>query len=157
MPAFWSSKPKAPALNTANLAPTSNPTSADDRAFSTTTQGTRSSEEDDVRSGQTTPKPSGIDNRIPAIPSVHSASFGNDLSNEKMLHSPTPTPRQTASAGNGVLDIPPPPTPAGAAVGPPKGRLTATILQARNLKISRPDVLYFQSTNSGGAILRLRF
>ena len=79
MPAFWSSKPKAPPINTA---PTSNPT--DDpsaRAFSTTTQGTRSSEEGDnpVPSGQTTPKPSGLDNRIPAIASVCSAFSLNML------------------------------------------------------------------------------
>lgn len=144
MPAFWSSKPKAPSISTSNLAPTSVPVSADDRAFSTTTQGTRSSEEDGVRSGQTTPKPSGLDNRIPAIPSVRSTFFGSIFSDEKLLHSPTPTqtPRQTTSAGNGTLvDIPPPPpTPAGAPVGPPKGRLTVKILQARNLKLNRPDV-----------------
>jgi hypothetical protein len=142
MPAFWSSKPKTPVISTANLAPTSNPASADDRAFSTTIQGTRSSEEDGARSGQTTPKPSGLDNRIPAIPSVRSAFFGGIFSDEKLLQSPTPTPRQTTSAGNGTeLDIPPAPlTPAGAPVGPPKGRLTVKILQARNLKLNRPDV-----------------
>src|ERR1700738_1645294 len=131
MPAFVSSKPKAPVLNTAALAPTSNPASADDRAYSTITRGTRSSEDDDARSGQTTPKPSGLDNRIPAIPSVRSAFFGSIISDEKLLQSPTPAPppRQTTSEGNGAYpDIPPtPPTPAGAPVGPPKGRLTVKI------------------------------
>jgi len=81
MPAFWSSKPKAPAIVT-QPPPTSNPNNNnthpnDDvsaRAFSQTTQGTnRSSEEAELTpSGQTTPKPSGLDNRIPAI-SVRSA------------------------------------------------------------------------------------
>jgi hypothetical protein len=85
MPSFWSSKPKTPAINTQSLAPTSNPNNNNivnedqpsARAFSTTTQGTRSSEEEVIPSGQTTPKPSGLDNRIPAIASVHSASFRN--------------------------------------------------------------------------------
>jgi len=72
MPAFWSSKPKTPSIQTQNLPPNI-PTSdeATARAFSTTTQGTRSSEENDaVRSGQVTPKPSGLDNRNPPIISV---------------------------------------------------------------------------------------
>lgn len=147
MPAFWSSKPKAPSINTQTVAPTSNLSVADDpstRAFNTTAQGTRSSEEGDgVRSGQITPKPSGLDNRIPAIPSVRSASFGIIFSDDKMSQSPTPTPRQTNSAGTENFSEVPPPTPitpSGAPIGPPKGRLTVKILQARNLKLNRPDV-----------------
>ena len=138
MPAFWSSKPKAPTIQTQNLPPTSNP--HDDpstRAFSATTQ--RSSEEGDgTRSGQTTPKPSGLDARIPAISSVFHRLITN--SNHQMLQSPTPTPRHTQSLGTEL----PPPTPAtptpGAPIGPPKGRLTVRILQAKNLRLTRPDV-----------------
>ena len=144
MPAFWSSKPKAPPINTP-AAPTSNPT--DDpsaRAFSTTTQGTRSSEENEsTRSGQTTPKPSGLDNRIPAIPSVSSAFLNHPLI-LKLLQSPASTPYQTTSAGNeGLTEAPPPtpPPPGVAPIGPPKGKLTVRILQARNLKLNRPDVV----------------
>jgi hypothetical protein len=71
MPAFWSSKPKAPAINTQNLNPNSNANDSA-RAFSTTTQGTRSSEEGEgLPSGAVTPKPSGLDNRNPPISSVH--------------------------------------------------------------------------------------
>lgn len=143
MPAFWSSKPKAPPINTSS-APTSNPT--DDlsvRALSTTTQATRSSEENDTTSGQTTPKPSGLDNRIPSIPSVSSALLNHPLI-LKLLQSPISTPRQTTSAGNeGLTEVPPPAPatpPAVAPVGPPKGKLTVKILQAKNLKVSRPDV-----------------
>ena len=146
MPAFWSSKPKAPPINTNTSAPQSTHPHNDDpnaRAFSATPQGTRSSEEDGIRSGQVTPRPSGLDHRIPAIPSVRSALFGNSgTDDEKMLHSPTPTPRQTTSAGTETpVDIPPPPpTPSGAPVGPPRGKLTVRILQARNLKVARADV-----------------
>jgi len=142
MPAFWSSKPKAP-LITAQATPTSNP--AEDpttRALSTPTQGTRSSEENETtRSGQTTPKPSGLDNRIPAISSVSSALLNHPLI-LKLLHSPTDTPGHATSAGHGGLtEAPPPtPTPGVAPIGPPKGKLTVKILQARNLKVNRPDV-----------------
>jgi hypothetical protein len=142
MPAFWSSKPKAPTIN-APAAPTSNPT--DDpstRALSTTTQGTRSSEENEsTRSGQTTPKPSGLDNRIPAIPSVSSAFLNHPLI-LKLLQSPTSTPHQTASPANeGLTEVPPPtPTSGVSPIGPPKGKLTVRILQARNLKLNRSDV-----------------
>jgi len=66
MPAFWSSKSKAPPISTV---PTSVP--AEDRALSAYT---RSSEENELPSGQVTPKPSGLDNRIPAISSVRSYS-----------------------------------------------------------------------------------
>jgi hypothetical protein len=142
MPAFWSSKPKAPPIIT-QAAPTSNP--ADDsstQSFSTTTQGTRSSEENETtRSGQTTPKPSGLDNRIPAIPSVASAFYHPLML--KLLQSPTDTPRQTTSAGNeGLTEAPPPtpPPPGVAPIGPPRGKLSVRILQARNLKLNRPDV-----------------
>ena len=145
MPAFWSSKPKAAPVNV-QTAPTSNP--ADDpsvRTFSTTTQGTRSSEENEsTLSGQTTPNPSGLDNRIPAIPSV-SYAFLNHLLILKLLQSPTSTSHQTSSAGNERLTEVPPPipsTPGVAPVGPPKGKLTVKILQARNLKLNRPDVSY---------------
>ncbi|SRR5579862_1437457 len=143
MPAFWSSKPKAPAINTQNLNTNTHPN--DDpsaRAFSSTTQGTRSSEEGDgLPSGQVTPKPSGLDNRIPAISSVR-AALQNWLPNDQMLQSPTPTPRQTTSAGTDPYPNAPTPTPATpvAPIGPPKGKLTVKILQARNLKVSRPDV-----------------
>jgi len=72
MPAFWTSKPKTPAIQTQNLA--QNQPAADEatgRAFSATILGTRSSEEDNgIRSGQITPKPSGLDNRNPPIASV---------------------------------------------------------------------------------------
>ena len=143
MPAFWSSKPKAPPIIT-QAAPTSNP--ADDsstQSFSTTTRGTRSSEENEAtRSGQTTPKPSGLDNRIPAIPSVASALSSHPLM-LKLLQSPTDAPRQTTSAGNeGLIEAPPPtpPPPGVAPIGPPKGKLSVRILQARNLKVNRPDV-----------------
>jgi hypothetical protein len=141
MPAFWSSKPKAPTIITS--APTSNPTDdPSSRTLSTTTQGTRSSEENDITSGQSTPKPSGLDNRIPAIPSVSSAFLNHPLI-FKLFQSPTPIPQQTPSAGQEELtEVPPPaPTPGVTPIGPPKGKLTVKILQARNLKLNRPDVI----------------
>ena len=117
MPAFWSSKPKAAPVNP-QATPTSNPT--DDpsaRTFSTTTQGTRSSEENEsTLSGQTTPNPSGLDNRIPAIPSVASAILNHPLI-LKLLQSPTSKSHQTSS-GNERLTEASPPTPPSA----PRGR-----------------------------------
>jgi hypothetical protein len=77
MPAFWSSKPKAPPITTDAPTPTGD-TNEDPsaQAFSTATQGTRSSEEGErPPSGQITPKPSGLDKRIPAIASVCSDTF----------------------------------------------------------------------------------
>lgn len=77
MPAFWSSKPKAPPINTETTsaaAPTGDADANEDpssQAFSTANQGTRSSEEGErLPSGQITPRPSGLDKRIPAIASV---------------------------------------------------------------------------------------
>lgn len=146
MPAFWSSKPKAHPIS-AQAAPTSNP--PDDpsiRTLSTATQGHRSSEENEsTQSGQTTPNPSGLDNRIPAIPSVSFALLIHPLI-LKLLQSPTSTHHQTPSAGNeGLTEAPPPtpPPPGVAPVGPPKGKLTVRVLQARNLKLNRPDVSKF--------------
>lgn len=76
MPAFWSSKPKAPAINTQSLNPPNTNEDLSARAFSTTTQGTRSSEEGEgLPSGAVTPKPSGLDNRNPPISSVHPRSL----------------------------------------------------------------------------------
>lgn len=141
MPTFWSSKPKAPPITTSP--PTSNPSNdPSPRTLSTTTQGTRSSEENDITPGQSTPKPSGLDNRIPAIPSVSSAFLNHPLI-VKLFQSPTPTPRQTTSAGHeGLTEVPSPaPTPGVTPIGPPKGKLTVKILQARNLKVNRPDVI----------------
>ena len=160
MPTFWSSKPKGSPINPSA---TSNPSTDDPsaRTPSPTTRGTRSSEENDTAPGQTTPKPSGLDNRIPAIPSVSSAFLNHPLI-LKLFQSPTPIPRPTTSSDNeGWIEIPPPtpvtPSPV-APIGPPKGKLTVKILHAKNLKLSRPDVLsnLFMTLILGCAILRLR-
>ena len=76
MPSFWYSRPKAPVVNTQNLPPQQSSTSALDqspsRTFPLATIQPRSSDEgDNTLSGQLTPKPSGLDNRIPAISSVY--------------------------------------------------------------------------------------
>ena len=86
MPSFWPSKPKPPPANAPqpnnpnnnNTNNTINNKNEDQRVFSAVTLETRSSEEGDgPRSGQTTPKPSGLDNRIPAIASVTAAALSN--------------------------------------------------------------------------------
>jgi len=56
-----------------------------------------------------------------------------------MLQSPTPTPRPTTSLGTDHPTSPATPS-TGAPIGPPKGRLTVRILQAKNLKLNRPEV-----------------